>query len=151
RSAPHCGEGVARGEDEMGIGLAGAGERLCEAGRALLEQGYVPFGAGQLRRELVEQAAVDLDVGLVALADPQQSRAQGEEPRVGGEVAPVEEVPGDRGELHPLSISALKRDFLTGEELGAFELSGLLEEAAELKAGRRSGRSATALEGAAIG
>jgi ornithine carbamoyltransferase len=30
-----------------------------------------------------------------------------------------------------------KRDFLTGEELGAFELSALLERAAELKAGRR--------------
>jgi len=33
----------------------------------------------------------------------------------------------------------LKRDFLTGEELGAFELSQLLDLAAELKAGRRDG------------
>ena len=33
----------------------------------------------------------------------------------------------------------MKRDFLTGEELGAFELSQLLDLAAELKAGRRDG------------
>jgi ornithine carbamoyltransferase len=32
--------------------------------------------------------------------------------------------------------ASLKRDFLTGEELGAFELGKLLERAAELKAGR---------------
>src|SRR6476659_7697270 len=44
-----------------------------------------------------------------------------------------------------------KRDFLTGEELGAFELGKLLDEALELKAGRRSGRSAGALEGRSIG
>jgi ornithine carbamoyltransferase len=44
-----------------------------------------------------------------------------------------------------------KRDFLTGEELGAFELGKLLDEALELKAGRRSGRSATALAGRSIG
>jgi ornithine carbamoyltransferase len=45
----------------------------------------------------------------------------------------------------------LKQDFLTGEELGAFELARLLGEAVEMKAGRRAGRSATALSGAAIG
>jgi ornithine carbamoyltransferase len=45
----------------------------------------------------------------------------------------------------------LKRDFLTGEELGAFELGKLLDEAVEMKAGRRSGRSATALGGRSIG
>jgi ornithine carbamoyltransferase len=44
-----------------------------------------------------------------------------------------------------------KRDFLTGEELGAFEQGKLLDEALELKAGRRSGRSATALAGRSIG
>jgi ornithine carbamoyltransferase len=33
----------------------------------------------------------------------------------------------------------LKRDFLTGEELGAFELGKLLDRAAELKAGRNEG------------
>jgi ornithine carbamoyltransferase len=43
-----------------------------------------------------------------------------------------------------------KRDFLTGEELGAFELGKLLDEAVEMKAGRRSGRSATALGGRSI-
>jgi ornithine carbamoyltransferase len=45
----------------------------------------------------------------------------------------------------------LKRDFLTGEELGAFELGKLLDEALAMKAGRRSGRSATALGGRSIG
>jgi ornithine carbamoyltransferase len=44
-----------------------------------------------------------------------------------------------------------KRDFLTGEELGAFEQGKLLDEAREMKAGRRSGRSATALAGRSIG
>jgi ornithine carbamoyltransferase len=34
----------------------------------------------------------------------------------------------------------LKRDFLTGEELGAFELERLLDRAADLKAGRDPGR-----------
>jgi ornithine carbamoyltransferase len=45
----------------------------------------------------------------------------------------------------------LKRDFLTGEELGAFELGKLLDEAVAMKAGRRSGRSAAALGGRSIG
>jgi ornithine carbamoyltransferase len=45
----------------------------------------------------------------------------------------------------------LKRDFLTGEELGAFELGKLLDEAVAMKAGRRSGRSARALGGRSIG
>jgi ornithine carbamoyltransferase len=39
----------------------------------------------------------------------------------------------------------LKRDFLTGEELGAFELSQLLDHAIELKAGRRAGAGADLL------
>jgi ornithine carbamoyltransferase len=42
----------------------------------------------------------------------------------------------------PVVSSAVKRDFLTGEELGAFELERLLDRAADLKAGhdhRRSG------------
>ena len=38
------------------------------------------------------------------------------------------------------SIGALKRDFLTGEELGAFELERLLDRAADLKAGRDPSR-----------
>jgi ornithine carbamoyltransferase len=44
----------------------------------------------------------------------------------------------------------LKRDFLTGEELGAFELAGLLERAAELKAGRRDGAGASELSGRSV-
>jgi ornithine carbamoyltransferase len=43
-----------------------------------------------------------------------------------------------------------KRDFLTGEELGAFELGRLLDLAAELKAGRRSGSAAEPLAGRAV-
>jgi ornithine carbamoyltransferase len=54
----------------------------------------------------------------------------------------VEEVPAEDGQLHVLrSIGALaKRDFLTGEELGAFELERLLDRAADLKAGRNPSR-----------
>jgi ornithine carbamoyltransferase len=43
-----------------------------------------------------------------------------------------------------------KRDFLTGEELGAFELGELLDRAAVLKAGRRDGLGAEALAGRSI-
>ena len=45
----------------------------------------------------------------------------------------------------------MKRDFLTGEELGAFELGQLLDRAAELKAGRDGRVGADALAGRSIG
>jgi ornithine carbamoyltransferase len=45
----------------------------------------------------------------------------------------------------------LKRDFLTGEELGAFELGELLARALELKAGRRQGSGAGDLAGRSVG
>jgi ornithine carbamoyltransferase len=44
----------------------------------------------------------------------------------------------------------LKRDFLTGEELGAFELGKLLDRAAELKAGRRAGVGGDSLAGRSV-
>jgi ornithine carbamoyltransferase len=44
----------------------------------------------------------------------------------------------------------LKRDFLTGEEFGAFELGKLLDRAAELKAGRRDGVGRDSLAGRSI-
>jgi ornithine carbamoyltransferase len=44
----------------------------------------------------------------------------------------------------------LKRDFLTGEELGAFELGKLLDRAAELKAGRRQRLGADSLAGRSV-
>ena len=44
----------------------------------------------------------------------------------------------------------MKRDVLTGEELGAFELGKLLDRAAELKAGRRDGVGADSLAGRSI-
>jgi ornithine carbamoyltransferase len=43
-----------------------------------------------------------------------------------------------------------KRDFLTGEELGAFELGKLLDRAAALKAGRREGLGRESLAGRSI-
>jgi ornithine carbamoyltransferase len=49
-----------------------------------------------------------------------------------------------------LSIRRLKRDFLTGAELGAFELGKLLDRAAELKAGRRNDLAAEALAGRSV-
>jgi ornithine carbamoyltransferase len=44
----------------------------------------------------------------------------------------------------------LKQDFLTGEELGAFELGKLLDRALELKAGREQGVGADVLAGRSI-
>ncbi|HEX3324753.1 MAG TPA: ornithine carbamoyltransferase [Solirubrobacterales bacterium] len=44
----------------------------------------------------------------------------------------------------------MKRDFLTGEELGAFELGKLLDRAAALKAGRREGLGSGSLAGRSI-
>jgi ornithine carbamoyltransferase len=44
----------------------------------------------------------------------------------------------------------LPRHFLTGEELGAFELRSLLERAAELKAGRGEGLSSDSLAGKSV-
>jgi ornithine carbamoyltransferase len=44
----------------------------------------------------------------------------------------------------------LKRDFLTGEELGAFELGKLLDRAAALKAGRAERLGAEALAGRSV-
>ena len=137
----------------MGLGAAGLGQRRGEARRALLQQGDIPLGLAEQTGELVEQVAVHLDVRLVALARPQEPRAPGEQRRVGRKVAPVEEVPADRGQPHALSISGLqKRDFLTGEELGAFELGALLEDAVELKAARRErAASEPALAGHSVG
>lgn len=134
----------------MGFGAAGRRQRPGEAGRALLQQRHVPLGGGEDRGELVHQLAIDLRVRLVALLDSQQSRAPGEERRVGREVATVEEVPADGRELHRRSIRCLKVDFLTGEELGAFQLGKLLDRAAELKAGRGEGLGGEALAGRSI-
>ncbi len=49
-----------------------------------------------------------------------------------------------------LSINRLTRHFLTGEELGAFELGKLLDRALELKEGRRAGAGAEALAGRSV-
>src|SRR6185369_16973955 len=123
--------------------------------------------AGEQLRELGGEVAVDLDVGLVALVKAQQPRAPGAQPRVGRKVAPVKEVPDEDGELHRTElhqislllgrkfdavrkIARLKRDFLTGEELGAFELGKLLDRAAELKAGRREGAGGDSLRGRSV-
>jgi ornithine carbamoyltransferase len=129
---------------------ADLGQRPGEPRRALLQQGDVPLGTGQQPGELVDQLAVDLDVRPVSLRDTEQARAPGEEVRIGWEVATVEEVPADGGEFHRRSIRCLKRDFLTGEELGAFELGKLLDRAAALKAGRPDRLGADALAGRSI-
>ncbi len=134
----------------MGLGVAGAGQRRGEARRALLQERDVPVSRCQRGGKLRLEVAVDLDVGRVALGAPQQPRAPGEEGGIRWEVAPVEEVPGDGGELHGLSIRSLKRDFLTGEELGAFELGKLLDLALELKAGRRDGVGGDILAGRSV-
>jgi ornithine carbamoyltransferase len=48
------------------------------------------------------------------------------------------------------SIRGLARNFLTGEEFGAFELGKLLDRAAELKAGRGKGAGSDSLAGKSI-
>ena len=93
-------ERVARGEGPVPLRAAGAGQRLGEARRALLQQRHVPLGAREQRRELRGQVAVDLDVSVVALLEAQQPRAPGAQLRVGRMVAPVEEVPAQCGQLH---------------------------------------------------
>jgi ornithine carbamoyltransferase len=45
----------------------------------------------------------------------------------------------------------LKRDFLTGEEIGAFELRSLLDRALELKRGRREGEGGSSLARSSVG
>jgi len=134
----------------VGFGAACRRQWLGEPGRTLLQQRHVPFSGGEGRGELVNQLAIDLRVCLVSLLDSQQSRAPGEKRRVGREVATVEEVPADGRELHRRSIRCLKVDFLTGEELGAFQLGKLLDRAAELKAGRGEGLGAGSLAGRSI-
>jgi ornithine carbamoyltransferase len=49
-----------------------------------------------------------------------------------------------------LNAESAKRDFITGEELGAFELGKLLDRAAELKAGRRARLGSDLLAGRSI-
>src|ERR1044072_6382446 len=120
----------------MCLGPAGARQSSPPARRALLQQRYVPLGVGQQSAELLTQIAVHLSVSLVALRHPQQPRTPGEEPGVGRAVTPVEDVPGDGFDLHGRSIRCLKQDFLTGEELAAFELAMLIDLAAALKAAR---------------
>jgi ornithine carbamoyltransferase len=62
----------------------------------------------------------------------------------------VEEVPAQGADLHGLSIRRLTRSFLTGEELGAFELRSLLDRALELKEGRKEGVGGSTLAGRSV-
>ena len=135
----------------MVVATDGAGERPRPAGRAFLEKGDVPIGVGEDLAELRQQVAIDLDVGCVFFRDPQEARAPGTQRRVGGSVAPVKEIPADGLKAHRLSMRRLPRHFLTGQELGAFELRSIIERAAELKQGRRSGVGATVLSGRSVG
>ncbi len=48
----------------------------------------------------VARAKADVDRNRVALVDSQQPRAPAAQLRVGREIPPVEQVPGDRSELH---------------------------------------------------
>ena len=59
---------VARGQRQVRLGAAGAGQRSGEARRTLLQQRDVPGGARERRGELGLEVAVDLDVSRVALA-----------------------------------------------------------------------------------
>ena len=127
----------------MRLGAAGPGQRIGEARRALLQQGDVPGGGREQGRELRGQVAVDLDVGLVALVEAQQPRAPGAQARdragSPGRGRGSRRLPSTP---RPVVSAAWLRNFLTGEELGAFELGKLLDRAAELKAGRARAASA---------
>jgi ornithine carbamoyltransferase len=135
----------------MRFRLAGLRQRRPVTWRALLQQRHVPLCLSEEAAELGQEVTIDLNVRLIALGHTQQPRAPGAQRRVGWEVAPVEEVPGDGGQLHARSIRGLtKRDFLTGGELGPFELSELLDLAARLKAGRGQREGAGDLAGCSI-
>jgi hypothetical protein len=54
------------------FGAARLGQGGGKAGRTLLQESDVPLRRGEQLGELGEQLAVDLDVRLVALLDPQQ-------------------------------------------------------------------------------
>jgi ornithine carbamoyltransferase len=61
----------------------------------------------------------------------------------------MEEVPGDRVQIHARSIGRfVVRHFLTGEEISKPELDGLLDDALELKKSR--GKKRTSLEGRSV-
>ena len=145
------GEGVPRGERQVMVAAGGFGESMGPAGRALLKEGDVPVGGEEDPGELGEEAAIYLDVGLVALGGAKQSRAEGVKGGVGRAVAAVEEVPGQGGEVHRLSMRGLPRHFLTGEELGGFELGSLLTRAQELKEGRERRAGSESLRGKSVG
>ena len=146
-----AGEGVARGELEVVVAAGGGGQGRGPAGWALLEEGDLPLGGEQNLGEFSEEVAVDLDVGFVALAAAQEPRASRVQARIGRAVAPVVEVPGEGGESHRLSMRGLPRHFLTGEELGGFELSSLLTRAQELKEGRERRAGSESLRGRSVG
>ena len=132
----------------MGRGAAGAGEVGAPSRGAFLKKRYVPLGAGDDRRELAAKVAVELDVRGAALGPAGDAGANGAERRIGGEVAAVEEVPGEdsQGPMMP----RLTRHLLTGEELTSAELAALLERALELKATRRSAEAPRPLAGRSI-
>jgi ornithine carbamoyltransferase len=143
-------ERVARGQHAVAFGPAGCRESLGVARRALLQERDVPIRAGEQCGELRLEVAIHLYVRRAPLLDSQQARTPCSQRRIRWEVSPVEEVPADGGEFHRRSIRCLKRDFLTGEELGAFELAELLDRAAELKAGRGEGLGSDALAGRSV-
>jgi hypothetical protein len=91
---------VARGEHPVRHGVARACERLRPPRRAFLKQGDVPPGAREQVGELAEQVAVHLHVGVVALGDPEELRAQRVQRLVGRTVATVKQVPVQSPDLH---------------------------------------------------
>ena len=150
-AGPEPGEGVARGEDEVVVAPGRLGESGAPAGRALLQEGDVPLGGEEDAGEFREKVAVDLDVSVVSLRGAQEAGAKGVEAGIGGLVAAVEEVPGQGGEAHRPSMRSLPRHFLTGEELGGFELGSLLTRAQELKEGRQRRAGSESLRGRSVG
>ncbi len=143
----------------MALGAAGPGQRLGEARRALLQQRHVPGGPGEqaVANSAVRSRLTWTWVSLrssIRSSRERQLRSSGS----GGKSRPwkrfqVIAVNSTGRSIRRLTRSEAERtltNFLTGEELGAFELGKLLDRAAELKAGRREGVGADALAGRSV-
>jgi len=98
----------------------------------------------------VTNAVTPIDINLTAAdGSPQVFQARtsllpGSDSSPAGVIVLMHEVTRER------EMEQAKRDFITGEELGAFELAQLLDSAVELKSGRREGVGGGDLAGRSI-
>ena len=135
----------------MGLGSAGRGERAAQRGGHSWSSATSQRRRRDHRGELVEQVAVDLEVAWrCARSVPSSSERHVYKGRVGREVAAVEEVPGDRAELHRpslvragayhLPLPVARSTSSPARSSRATSSDALLDRALELKARRAERR-----------